>query len=79
MPVNQYPRVPYAMTIHDQKEIDAVVEVLKTSTQMGDKTRDFEKKVAGLYGHKFGIGTNSGSSSLLLLWKYLNCPRVRKL
>ena len=45
MSVNQYPRVPYSMSVHDQKEIDAVVEVLKTSTQMGDKTREFEKKV----------------------------------
>ena len=75
MSVNQYPRVPYAMTIHDQKEIDAVVEVLKTSTQMGDKTRDFEKKVADIYGHKFGIGTNSGSSSLYIAMEIFKLPK----
>lgn len=72
---SQFPRVPYAMTIHDQKEIDAVVEVLKTSTQMGPKTREFEEKVAEIYGHKFGIGTNSGSSSLYLAMEIFNLPK----
>ena len=28
-------RVPYAQSVHGQAEIDAVVEVLKSSTQMG--------------------------------------------
>ena len=28
-------RVPYAQSVHGQEEIDAVVDVLKTSTQMG--------------------------------------------
>ncbi len=75
MAINQYPRVPYAMTIHDQKEIDAVVEVLKTSTQMGPKTSEFEKKVSEIYGHKFGIGTNSGSSSLFIAMEIFNLPK----
>ena len=63
---NNYPRIPYAMTVHGEDEINAVVNVLKTSTQMGEKTKNFEKKIAELFGHKYGIGTNSGSSSLLL-------------
>jgi len=75
MTTNQFPRVPYAMTIHDQKEIDAVVEVLKTSTQMGPKTREFEEKVANIYGHKYGIGTNSGSSSLYIAMEIFNLPK----
>ena len=75
MTINQYPRVPYAMTIHDQKEIDAVVDVLKTSTQMGPKTREFEEKVAEIYGHKFGVATNSGSSSLYLAMEIFNLPK----
>ena len=44
MPVNQYPRVPYAMTIHDQKEIDAVVEVLKTLHKWVTKQEILKKK-----------------------------------
>ena len=75
MTINQYPRVPYAMTIHDQKEIDAVVDVLKTSTQMGPKTREFEEKVAEIYGHTFGVATNSGSSSLYLAMEIFNLPK----
>ena len=38
-------RVPYGMTVHGQEEIDAVVHVLKTSTQMGKHVQEFEKKV----------------------------------
>ena len=29
-------RVPYAQSVHGQEEIDAVVNVLKTSTQYGE-------------------------------------------
>ena len=39
-------RVPYAMTVHDKKEINAVVNTLKTSTQMGKKTKEFENKIS---------------------------------
>jgi CDP-6-deoxy-D-xylo-4-hexulose-3-dehydrase len=28
-------RVPYGMTVHGEEEINAVLNVLKTSTQMG--------------------------------------------
>ena len=55
-------RVPYVSTVHDQNEIDAVVNALKTSTQMGHNTKKFEQEVASLYGHKYGVATNSGSS-----------------
>ena len=41
-------RVPYAMTVHDKKEINAVVNTLKTSTQMGKKTKEFENKISNL-------------------------------
>ena len=52
----KFPRVPYAMTVHDSKEITAVVNTLKTSTQMGAKTKEFEKKIAHLYSKKIGLG-----------------------
>ena len=75
MSLNKFPRVPYAKTIHDQEEINAVVGVLKTSTQMGPKTKEFEDKVEEIYGHTFGIGNNSGSSSLYIAMKVLNLPK----
>jgi CDP-6-deoxy-D-xylo-4-hexulose-3-dehydrase len=62
----QYPHVPYGRTVHGQEEIDAVVEVLKTSTQMGKNVRALEETIAGLYAKKYGIGVNSGSSALYL-------------
>ncbi|RQO31730.1 NarL family transcriptional regulator [Taibaiella sp. KBW10] len=66
MSTNQYPHVPYGKTVHGQEEIDAVVEVLQTSTQMGKNVRALEETVAGLYAKKYGIGVNSGSSALYL-------------
>lgn len=62
----QYPHVPYGKTVHGQEEIDAVVEVLQTSTQMGKHVRALEEAVAGLYAKQYGIGVNSGSSALYL-------------
>ncbi len=75
MDVNNFPRVPYAMTIHDQEEIDAVTKVLKTSTQMGVNTREFESKISEIYGYKYGVATNSGSSSLMLGMEVFDLPK----
>lgn len=64
--LKNYLHVPYGQTVHGQEEIDAVVEVLKTSTQMGKNVRALENQVAELYAKKYGIGVNSGSSALYL-------------
>lgn len=70
--MSQYPYVPYGTTVHGQEEIDAVVNVLKTSTQMSKNVRELEEKVAALYHKKYGIGVNSGSSALYLAADLLN-------
>ncbi|MBK8145735.1 MAG: aminotransferase class I/II-fold pyridoxal phosphate-dependent enzyme [Bacteroidetes bacterium] len=70
--MSNYPYVPYGTTVHGEDEINAVVNVLKTSTQMGKNVRELEEKVAGLYNKKFGIGVNSGSSALYLAADLLN-------
>ena len=59
-------RVPYGQTVHGEEEIKAVVEVLRTSTQMGKNVREFEQKVSSLYDKKYGMMVNSGSSALYL-------------
>ncbi len=64
--------VPYGQTVHGQEEIDAVVKVLETSTQMGKNVRELESKVAGLYAKNYGLGVNSGSSALYLAAELLN-------
>ncbi|HRC90271.1 MAG TPA: aminotransferase class I/II-fold pyridoxal phosphate-dependent enzyme [Bacteroidales bacterium] len=68
-------RVPYGMTVHGQEEIDAVVEVLKTSTQMGRNVMTFEERVAKLFDKKYGLMLNSGSSALFLGAEVLNLPK----
>ncbi|MBP6455499.1 MAG: aminotransferase class I/II-fold pyridoxal phosphate-dependent enzyme [Chitinophagaceae bacterium] len=70
--MSDYIAVPYGQTVHGQEEIDAVVEVLKTSTQMGKNVRELESKIASLYNKKHGIGVNSGSSALYLAADLMN-------
>jgi CDP-6-deoxy-D-xylo-4-hexulose-3-dehydrase len=67
-----YIYVPYGTTVHGEEEIEAVVRVLRTSTQMGKHVREMESRVAGLYDKKYGIGVNSGSSALYLAADLLN-------
>ncbi|HAD35008.1 MAG TPA: NarL family transcriptional regulator, partial [Chitinophagaceae bacterium] len=64
--MSEFPYVPYGTTVHGQEEIDAVVHVLRTTTQMSTHVRELESKVAALYDKKYGIGVNSGSSALYL-------------
>lgn len=61
-----YIKVPYGCTVHGEEEIAAVVNVLRTSTQMGKNVREMEERVAGLYNKRYGIMVNSGSSALYL-------------
>src|SRR5271163_550234 len=68
-------RVPYGLSLHGKEEIDAVVKVLKGNTALGDKTSEFEGKVAKLFGKKFGVMVNSGSSANLLAFELLNLPK----
>jgi CDP-6-deoxy-D-xylo-4-hexulose-3-dehydrase len=72
--MTNYISVPYGSTVHGQEEIDAVVHVLKTSTQMGKHVRELEEKIASLYNKKYGIGVNSGSSALYLAMDLLDYP-----
>src|SRR6266511_5299564 len=68
-------RVPYGFSVHGQEEIDAVVEILKGNTALGDKTTEFENKIAQLFGKKHGVTVNSGSSANLLAFELLELPR----
>lgn len=63
---SDYIHVPYGRTVHGEEEIQAVVDVLRTSTQMGKNVREMEQRVAGLYDKQYGIMVNSGSSALYL-------------
>jgi CDP-6-deoxy-D-xylo-4-hexulose-3-dehydrase len=62
-------RIEYAGSVHDEREIEAVVAVLRggaTALRIGRNVRAFEARVAELFGKRRGIMCNSGSSALYL-------------
>jgi CDP-6-deoxy-D-xylo-4-hexulose-3-dehydrase len=70
-------RVLYAGSVHDEAEIDAVVEVLRsgpTAFRIGRRVRAFEEQVAALFGKVGGIAVNSGSSALYVAVELLDLP-----
>lgn len=67
-------RVNYGQTVHGEEEIAAVVEVLRTSTQMGTRVHEMERRVADLFSKRHGIMVNSGSSANYLAMELLDLP-----
>jgi len=62
-------RIDYAGSVHDEREIEAVVAVLRGGPQalrIGKQVRAFEEGVAALFGKRRGVMCNSGSSALYL-------------
>lgn len=61
-------KVYYAKAVYDKKEISAVNEVLKNpiSLMNGPKVREFENKARKLFGKRYALMVNSGSSANLL-------------
>ena len=74
MSAQQYMHVPYGRTVHGEEEIEAVVHVLRTSTQMGKHVREMEEKVAALFAKQHGIMVNSGSSANYIAIEILGLP-----
>ena len=59
--------LPPAATYWDDREIDAVVDVLRgDDLELGPRVAEFEGKVAALLGKRHGVMVNSGTSSLRL-------------
>jgi CDP-6-deoxy-D-xylo-4-hexulose-3-dehydrase len=67
-----YIHVPYGKAVYGEAEIEAVNQVLRTSTQMGKHVRAMEERVAKLYDKEYGIMVNSGSSALYLAAELMN-------
>src|SRR4051812_49445957 len=62
-------RIDYAGSVHDEREIEAVIAVLRGGPQalrIGKQVRAFEEGVAALLGKRRGVMCNSGSSALYL-------------
>ncbi|HQR04778.1 MAG: DegT/DnrJ/EryC1/StrS family aminotransferase [Proteobacteria bacterium] len=70
-------RVFYSSSVHDQAEIDAVVEVLTSGPQglwPGKRVSAMERETAALFGNARGVMCNSGSSALYLAVELLELP-----
>lgn len=69
-------RVPYALAVYGKDEINAVNKLLERGGNIaaGELVRQFEKKMAKLFGKKYAVMVNSGSSANLLALEILNLP-----
>jgi CDP-6-deoxy-D-xylo-4-hexulose-3-dehydrase len=67
--------IPYGKCVYGKEEIKNVLNCLKKGTQMGKEVRSFESKIAKLFGKKYGIMVNSGTSALTLAVKVLDLPK----
>ena len=62
-------KIYYGKAVYDNKEINAVLRVLKNDSLTlidGKKVKELEKKVSQIFGKKYGLMVNSGSSANLL-------------
>ena len=62
-------KIYYGKAVYDDKEINAVLRVLKNDSLTlidGKKVKELEKKVSQIFGKKYGLMVNSGSSANLL-------------
>lgn len=73
--------VPYALAVYGKEEIAAVNLVLKDPTKIvaGASVRAFEQKISALFGKKYGVMVNSGSSANLLALRLLNLPKCAEI
>ena len=68
-------KIYYGKAVYDKKEINAVLNVLKNDSLTlidGKKVKKLEKKVSNLFGKKYGLMVNSGSSANLLALSSFN-------
>ena len=67
--------ISYGKNVYNKEEIFAVNNTLKKTTQMGVSVATFENKIAKIFGKKYGVMVNSGSSALILALKCLNLKK----
>ena len=62
-------KIYYGKAVYDKREINAVIKVLKNKSLSlvdGEEVKKLEKTVSKIFGKKFGLMVNSGSSANLL-------------
>jgi len=68
-------RIRYGGAMIDEREIEAVNRVMRNGMIIGEQVQTFEKRVAALLGHRYGVMVNSGSSALMLAMRLLDLPK----
>tara|TARA_B100002051_G_C16691005_1_gene615500 strand:+ start:137 stop:1330 length:1194 start_codon:yes stop_codon:yes gene_type:complete len=68
-------KITYGKNVYGREEINAVVNQLKKTTQMGKSVLSFEKKIAKIFSKKYGLMVNSGSSALTLAMNVINLKK----
>lgn len=70
------PRILYGGSVHDDDERNAVMAVLNdpNGLRIGKHVAEMESKVAELFGKRFGVMCNSGSSALYMAVELLELP-----
>lgn len=75
-------RVFYSSSVHDEREIAAVTEVLRSGPQglwPGRRVNAMERRVAERFGKRRGVMVNSGSSALYLAVELLGLEPGREI
>ena len=68
-------KIYYGRAVYNHKEINAVIKVLKNNSLTlidGKKVKLLEKTVSKIFGKKYGLMVNSGSSANLLALSSFN-------
>src|SRR3954467_7906367 len=68
-------RIRYGGAMVDEREVEAVSRIIRTGMIIGEQVQTFEKRVAEILGHRYGIMVNSGSSALTLAMRLLNLAK----
>ena len=64
-------KISYGKCVQTSKDIKALTNRLKETTQMSKSTKTFEKKISKLFSKKYGLMVNSGSSALMIAYDIL--------
>jgi len=75
--LNKIYYAPHHFQAYDENEIEAVIKCLKDGylAGTGKYTVEFENKMAELFGKKYGLFVNSGSSAIILGLSALDLPK----
>lgn len=70
-------KVFYAAAVYGTREVAAVTRVLRDPAHIvaGPHVKEFEAGIAALFGKKYGVMVNSGSSANLIAIEALNLPK----